>query len=154
MRGMFILTWDQQMSPVVISCALWWVHWNMAPGVQEFSSKSSSTEETNNHLTVNKTTFNIFLLKGKQRKPKRMICGCRIFVGFFSSFLTMCLLLVNAARSHKWNRRRKHRGMRCEQNSLEGVDKTGRRAQIWAVLLPGLEWIWGFTSSACLLCHK
>lgn len=79
--------------------------------------KSSSTEETKNHLIVNKMASNILLLKEKQKNPKEIICVCKIFVGFFPSLLTMCLLLVNAARSHKWNRRRKHRGMRCEQNS-------------------------------------
>lgn len=79
--------------------------------------KTSGTEETKNHLTVTKMASNVLLIKGKPKKPKRMVCGCKIFVGFFPSLLTMCLLLVNAARNHKWNRRRKDRGMRCEQNS-------------------------------------
>lgn len=55
-------------------------HGTRNPGVV---FKSSSTEGTKNHLTVNKMASNILLLKGKPEKPKGMVCGCKIFVGFF-----------------------------------------------------------------------
>lgn len=82
------------------------------PGVQEFSSRAALQKRLMTTSLWIKWHLTFFCLRGSQKNPKGWFVGAGFLLDFFSSFLTMCLLLVNAARSHKWT----------EGGSTEGWD--------------------------------